>query len=91
MDPRARNPVELSSAAIAHLHQGNKIAAIKQIREEQRLDLVDAKRLVDRYVAEHPELQAVVRESARSSGGQFVFGMVFAALLAAAVYFWLMH
>jgi hypothetical protein len=87
---RKAGPAELSAAAIAHLHQGGKIAAIKQVRREQGLGLAEAKELVDRYVANHPELQSVMWESQKGSG-RFLFGVVFTAALAAVVYFWLMH
>ncbi|MBM3804218.1 MAG: hypothetical protein FJW26_18115 [Acidimicrobiia bacterium] len=45
-------------AAEAALLKGNKIDAIKIVRRERGVDLKDAKDIVERYVAGHPELQA---------------------------------
>jgi ribosomal protein L7/L12 len=49
---------ELSAAVRLALMQGNKIEAIKLLREEQNLGLKEAKDLVDGYVASQPALHA---------------------------------
>jgi ribosomal protein L7/L12 len=49
---------ELPAAAITALHAGNKIEAIKCLREAQRLDLKNAKDRVEAYIASRPELAA---------------------------------
>jgi ribosomal protein L7/L12 len=43
--------------AISALQRGNKIEAIKLVREAQKLDLKDAKDRVDDYVKNDPVLQ----------------------------------
>jgi len=43
--------------AIAALQRGNKIEAIKLVREAQKLDLKDSKDRVDDYVKNDPVLQ----------------------------------
>jgi ribosomal protein L7/L12 len=48
----------LSTAAISALYQGNKIEAIKIIREERGLGLKEAKDAVEDYVRGHPALQS---------------------------------
>ena len=48
----------LSTAAVAALHQGNKIDAIKIIREERKIGLKEAKDSVEDYVRDHPALQS---------------------------------
>lgn len=48
----------LSTAAIAALHQGNKIEAIKLTREERRIGLKEAKEAIDEYVRSQPGLQS---------------------------------
>ena len=85
----AGNTPEPSAVAIAHLHRGNKIAAIKQVRMEQGVDLVDAKALVDRYVALHPDLQGGMAKAQKGTVGQFLFGLAITAVLGVAVYLWL--
>lgn len=77
---------ELPAAAIAALHAGNKIEAIKHVRLEMGVDLKQAKDRVDDYVARHPVLQ----EQLRTPPGSGLLGWVFMLLvaIAAIVYFW---
>ncbi len=76
----------LSLAAVAALHAGNKIEAIKITRIETRLDLKEAKDLVDAYLANHPDVREAL--ASRSSGGAFAWLFVVIVALAAVVYFW---
>jgi ribosomal protein L7/L12 len=48
----------LSVAAISALHQGNKIEAIKILREERNIGLKDAKDAVEDYIRSQPALQS---------------------------------
>ena len=48
----------LSPAAVAALNQGNKIEAIKLLRQERGLELKDAKDTVEQYLAMNPSVQA---------------------------------
>lgn len=61
MDPENRTASaapELSIAAISALHRGNKIEAIKIVREERNIGLKEAKDAVEDYVRSQPVLQA---------------------------------
>jgi hypothetical protein len=50
--------VNLPAAAIAALHEGRKIDAIKIVRREQQVDLKEAKDAVDAYIRSQPALEA---------------------------------
>ena len=50
--------LQLSTAAISALHHGNKIEAIKIVREERHIGLKEAKDVVDDYVRSHPGVQS---------------------------------
>jgi ribosomal protein L7/L12 len=86
MERDATGPTEPSMMAIAHLHQGNKIAAIKQVREEMHMDLVDAKNLIDRYLEAHPELGGHQDASSSASTGKLILGAIIATLVIVAAY-----
>ena len=60
MNNPSRQPdtiAKLPAAAVAALQRGNKIEAIKLVREERGLGLKEAKDLVDQYVQSQPALQ----------------------------------
>jgi hypothetical protein len=66
MDTANRNAYkasQLSTAAISALHQGNKIAAIKIVREERKIGLKEAKDAVEDYVLTQPALQVSLAAS----------------------------
>ncbi|HVZ46245.1 MAG TPA: ribosomal protein L7/L12 [Ramlibacter sp.] len=71
----------LSPAAVAALQQGNKIEAIKILREERNIGLKEAKDAVDDYVRSQPALQAAMAEA--RPGLPSVFWIVVVAALAA--------
>jgi len=48
----------LSIAAISALHRGNKIEAIKIVREERSIGLKEAKDAVEDYVRSQPAIQS---------------------------------
>jgi ribosomal protein L7/L12 len=50
----------LTIGAISALHSGNKIEAIKIVREERHIGLKEAKDVVDDYVRSQPALQSVL-------------------------------
>ncbi|MBM3263049.1 MAG: ribosomal protein L7/L12 [candidate division Zixibacteria bacterium] len=61
MDAESRSASDvppLSTAAISALHHGNKIEAIKIVREERNIGLKEAKDTVEDYVRSQPDLQA---------------------------------
>ena len=49
----------LSAEALAALHEGRKIDAIKILREERGIGLKEAKDEVDAYLRDHPELASL--------------------------------
>ena len=81
-------PPSLSSQAIAALQSGNKIEAIKLVREATGLGLKEAKDAVDAYVDAHPDLAAQLE--ARGSAAKSLLSWIFMTIvaIAAIVYFW---
>ncbi len=75
----------LPAAAISALHEGNKIEAIKIVREERNIGLKEAKDAVDAFVRSQPSLQSSV-EAAQSGANRsvllWIVGVVVIALLA---------
>lgn len=78
------NP-SLSAAAMSALHEGNKIKAIKIVREERNIGLKEAKDAVEAFVRSQPSLQSSF-EAARSGANRnallWIVGVVVIALLA---------
>lgn len=54
--------MQLSSRAVDAIKCGNKLEAIKIIREESTLGLKEAKALVDDYLSTHPDLKAALKQ-----------------------------
>ena len=52
--------MNLPAAAIAALHEGRKIDAIKIVRRERGVELKEAKQAVDGYVRSQPSLEAAL-------------------------------
>ncbi|HZP10991.1 MAG TPA: hypothetical protein VFB36_01075 [Nevskiaceae bacterium] len=75
----------LSPAAIAALHDGNKIEAIKLTRRERGCDLKTAKDTVDAYIASQPLLhQAFAEGEAQARRGALLWlAIIVAAAIAA--------
>ncbi len=82
--------VELPVEALAALQAGNKIEAIKLVRTARRLDLKDAKDLVDRYIEGQPGLQRQMRAAGAEQGRKLAFALVVTIAIGAAVYFFLL-
>lgn len=57
-----------SIAAISALQRGNKIEAIKLVRQEQGLGLKEAKDVVEAYLEKQPALQASLAAAQSGSG-----------------------
>jgi hypothetical protein len=75
----------IPSQAIAELHQGRKIEAIRLVREAQGLGLKEAKETVEAYVKSQPALQLAMENKNRETKGALVrWLVVFAAIIAAA-------
>ncbi len=75
----------LSTAAISALHHGNKIEAIKIVREERDIGLKEAKDAVDDYVRSQPALQpslAAAQSEAKRSALLWLAALIVLAFLA---------
>ncbi len=79
----------LPSAAIAVLQQGDKIAAIKIVREERSLGLKEAKDAVEEYVRTKPNLQAAL--AAQSASGRSALNWVLALIALAMLAYYLLR
>jgi len=74
--------------AVRALANGNKVEAIKLVREAHKVDLKTAKMVVDSYAELHPELKSMSAGRDPSRQGWLVWFIV-AALIAWLVYRWL--
>jgi ribosomal protein L7/L12 len=75
----------LSTAAISALHHGNKIEAIKIVREERNIGLKEAKDAVEDYVRSQPALQsslAAAQTETKRSALLWLAALIALALLA---------
>jgi len=76
----------LPPEAIDALQRGNKIEAIKLVREAQKLDLKDAKDKVDVYVRNDPVLQQKFAAAQAETTGSLVRWLILIALAIAGYY-----
>lgn len=76
----------LPPEAIDALHRGNKIEAIKLVRQSQKLDLKDAKDRVDVYVDNDPVLHQKFAAAQAETTGSLVRWLILIALAIAAYY-----
>jgi ribosomal protein L7/L12 len=83
VEPRDDFPAE----AITALWQGNKIEAIKILRQAHHLDLKDAKDKVDQYVSNEPALQQKLATAQTESLRGLVRWLLMAIALALIVYY----
>lgn len=75
----------LSTAAVSALHHGNKIEAIKIVREERNIGLKEAKDAVEDYVRSQPALAsplAAAQTEAKRSALPWFAELIVLALLA---------
>jgi ribosomal protein L7/L12 len=70
----------LPPEAIDALQRGNKIEAIKLVREAKRLDLKDAKDKVDDYVKNDPVLQQKFASAQAETTGSLVRWLIIIAV-----------
>lgn len=84
-------PRPFPAAAIAALSNGNKIEAIKIVRQEWRTDLKDSKDAVEAYVKTQPALAATMQEASATSQRSGLMWLFVVALIGAAVYYFLRH
>ena len=84
-----RPNIPFPAAAEAALLKGNKIEAIKIVREERGIGLKEAKDLVEQHVASRPGLQMQM-ESAQAAARQgFLPWLVAVIVIGALVYYFL--
>ena len=76
----------IPSQAIAELHQGRKIEAIRLVREAQGLGLKEAKEAVEAYVKSQPALQMAMEAKNKEAKGALVRWLLVAGAIIAAVY-----
>ena len=71
--------IEIPHEALDALRVGQLIDAIKITREKTGLGLKESKDLVERYLKEHPQEQALIQEqlAQRSRGGIQIFILIF--------------
>jgi len=85
MEQKTTIPLE----AVAALHRGNKIEAIKLVREEQGLGLKEAKDLVEQFLRNDPAVQASFAQVKAQSGGSALrWWVIVIGIGALALYFW---
>lgn len=75
--------IEIPHEALDALRVGQLIDAIKITREKTGLGLKESKDLVERYLKEHPQEQALIQEqlAQRSRGGIQIFILIFFILV----------
>lgn len=75
--------IEIPHEALDALRAGQLIDAIKITREKTGLGLKESKDLVERYLKEHPQEQALIQEqlAQRSRGGIQIFILIFFILV----------
>ena len=75
--------IEIPHEALDALRVGQLIDAIKITREKTGLGLKESKNLVEQYLKEHPQEQALIQEqlAQRSRGGIQIFILIFIILV----------
>ncbi len=81
-----RSKDSLSPAAISALARGNKVEAIKLVREERRLGLKEAKDLVEEYLRTDPSAQASFSVAQGQSGRRALWWLAVAVAVGVLAY-----
>ena len=84
-----REPSALPAAGLAALQQGNKIEAIKIVRQVGNLGLKEAKDAVDDHIASHPALQSALAQTQREGRRSALASVITLIAAAIAAYFFL--
>lgn len=74
----------LPAGAVAALEQGKKVEAIKIVRLERGIPLIEAKAAVERYLRQRPELEsrlAQLQAGAQRTALAWLLGVLFVILL----------
>jgi len=75
----------ISTACLAALHAGNKMEAIKLLRNERGIGLKEAKDEVEAYVDAHPDLKSQLETQSAASMGKLKW-ILLAVVLAGLAY-----
>jgi ribosomal protein L7/L12 len=86
-DANRKTSAALPTAAISALHQGNKIEAIKIVREERNIGLKEAKDSVEDYVRSQPALQASFAAAQAEAKRSALFWLVALIVLGLLAYY----
>jgi len=78
-------------AAEAALLKGNKIEAIKIVREQQVIGLREAKDMVDEYMAAHPGLRMQVESAQAAARGQLLPWLLAVIAIGVLLYYFLVR
>lgn len=79
---------EFNVDIISALEQGNKIGAIKILREQKNLGLKEAKEAVEAFLDDNPEIKQKMN-SHQASGGTVIGYLVFIAIAYAIYHFFI--
>ena len=87
VDLPERQTTPFPAAAEAALLKGNKIEAIKIVREQRGVDLKGAKDIVEQHVAAHPGLQMQIDSAQAASRQGFLPWLMAVIIIAGLVYY----
>lgn len=76
----------IPTQAIAALHEGKKIEAIRLVREAQDLGLKEAKEAVEAYVQSQPTLKLAIEAKNKEAKGTLIRWLLVVAAIIAAAY-----
>ncbi|MBB5014131.1 ribosomal protein L7/L12 [Rehaibacterium terrae] len=79
----------LPPEAIEALQRGQKIEAIKRLRDYSGLDLKEARAAVEAHIGRDPALKAKVAQAQAASARRGTIGLLIFAVLAILAYRWL--
>jgi translation elongation factor EF-Ts len=77
----------LPREALAALEKGNKIEAIRHLREANNIGLKDAKDAIEEYLQDMPNLRARMTAAGRESGDRGLGWVALGAVVALAAYY----
>ena len=79
--------LSLDQSALSALHQGNKVEAIRIVREANGVGLKESKDFVESYIATQPDLDRQYAE-VRSSGKRRLLWLAVVGVVAAVSVWW---
>jgi ribosomal protein L7/L12 len=82
---------DIPSSVVSALSQGNKIEAIKLLREAYGIGLKEAKDMVDEYVKSRPEMSMKLVNLQQETKRSFFIWIVILAIALLVCYWWFMR